>query len=112
MKELREDDSDTLLPCPFCGGKPRHEKASYVTEHNSWFPEFVECQRCRIGFYSKHGAIKAWNTREDTAIRNATLDEVQTGIDNMETYNDSHLDDRVTKSAIGEVIDNLRGNDE
>lgn len=61
-----ENHGDELLPCPFCGGKPATGKAIHVKEHNSWLPEFVECHKCRIGFYQTTGAIERWNTRHDS----------------------------------------------
>lgn len=69
-----------LKSCPFCGREPRTGKADYVEEHNSWLPEFVECPKCKIGFYLKEGAIKRWNTR--TADREQLLKEVVEVIEN------------------------------
>ena len=62
-KEQRGTTVDELLCCPFCGGKPRAGLAIEVPEHNSWLPEFVECPKCRIGFYQTEGAFTRWNTR-------------------------------------------------
>lgn len=52
--------TDTLKPCPFCGGKP--ELGSYGKSRN-WI---VVCSKCEVEtkiYETEHEAVKAWNAR-------------------------------------------------
>lgn len=62
-QRVGESNSTDLLSCPFCGQQPRSGKSTYVDEHKSWLPEFVECPGCKIGFYQKSGAWDRWNNQ-------------------------------------------------
>lgn len=54
----------TLLPCPFCGGKPRMGRNDGDYErHQTWW---IECEPCCLlmsGTTDKDATIAAWNRR-------------------------------------------------
>lgn len=62
-----------ILPCPFCGGAPRHTPfIQGPIEHGigSYWPECVECPACNIivrrGTNGVTDPVDHWNTRSTT----------------------------------------------
>ena len=68
--------SNTLLPCPFCGGEAAECDIKQLFA-NGW----VGCQRCRCFMdFVKNGkplAIAAWNRRAEPVNKPLTLDELK-----------------------------------
>ena len=59
--------SNTLLPCPFCGGEADVEEIPGSPFTNEPYMWAVGCEECNIGWYkeTKEEAIAAWNCRAD-----------------------------------------------
>ena len=59
--------SNTLLPCPFCGGEADIEEISGNPFTNEPYTWAVGCKDCNIGWYkeTKEDAIATWNRRAD-----------------------------------------------
>ena len=61
--------SETLAPCPFCGGEATHDtyQEESLWSHNIVTKDQVGCMECDIWLRSEPGykveAITAWNTR-------------------------------------------------
>ena len=78
--------SNTLLPCPFCGGEAILEsnKLRYGTTYSAY------CQKCgaEIAEFSEHEAIAAWNRRADH-IRDTT--KMVSNADRIRSMSDEEL---------------------
>lgn len=62
LTEEDDDDSDILLPCPFCGSSC----TAYETKDGKWY---VSCNYCGVAtpdhFFTYDQAEDFWNDRED-----------------------------------------------
>ena len=79
--------SETLLPCPFCGGEADIEEIPGSPFTNDPYMWAVGCEECNIGWYeeTKEEAIAAWNRRagDDT--------NVATNADRIRSMSDEEL---------------------
>ena len=66
--------SNTLLPCPFCGGEADIEEISGNPFTNEPYTWAVGCKDCNIGWYkeTEEDAIAAWNRRAGDDTNAAT----------------------------------------
>lgn len=65
-----------LLPCPFCGGKPRYHE---VSPSVSMLPCTINCQTCRIEHSGSDTwtAVKSWQTRHPTPFSLAEAEHMR-----------------------------------
>ena len=81
--------SNTLLPCPFCGGKAAVVTRDVEPQGDPWYGKKLEtfsmCKSCGCclfdeyfhdGFDNEEEAIAAWNRRAEKENRPLTLDEM------------------------------------
>lgn len=109
------DDTERLLPCPFCDGSAHPDGVvRYSNDHEAWFKDgtrateafFVNCIRCGvsnkglIGHQTRDDAIAAWNTRAQPVQSVHQLDGSPARTDSGARL-DAALD-HVTKAAVAE----------
>lgn len=69
MSDLNQSKSNSLKPCPFCGGQPTlSERKSY--SNTKWYRVICLNSMCLIcpstaEFEDKENAIRAWNRRTE-----------------------------------------------
>lgn len=82
--------SNTLLPCPFCGGEADIEEISGNPFTNEPYAWAVGCKDCNIGWYkeTREDAIAAWNRRADH-LPNAT--KMVSNADRIRSMSDEEL---------------------
>lgn len=70
--------TDTLLPCPFCGGEAdAYQSGAWLRDHFMWY---VKCGRCFTATCDKSTeaeAVAAWNTRTERTCRKVIPDEME-----------------------------------
>ena len=79
MNEIERAMSNTILPCPFCGGEADIEEIPGSPFTNEPYMWAVGCKDCNIGWYeeTKEESIAAWNRRAQPENKPLTLDELK-----------------------------------